>query len=258
MQSNDLMPAESLYLRDRLRAARYAALADAEGFQEVCFAVEAVGMRLTGAERTLNGYRLALQKLAQCSPLLSDLPTRFPALFTHFDALYETVRQARNDAMHRGSYARHATVAAVELCVGFEEALMNAGSAKRTVADYMVKVPIFIEPWQPVAQARQLMLTHSFSFLPVLHQGRWHLLSELAVVNYLYPMSRDSKGVALAEPISAAVTAGLILLAAKEVSTSDEVADLLNSTAPTPNPTLWLVVDKENRLTGVLSPFELM
>lgn len=41
----DLSTEERIYHRDQLREARYAALADAEGFQQICFAVEAMGMR---------------------------------------------------------------------------------------------------------------------------------------------------------------------------------------------------------------------
>lgn len=256
--ASELQPAERIALRDRLRAARYAALADAEGFHEVCYAVEALGMRLHGAEGTLYSYWPSLRSLAKHSALFGSLPIKFPAFFTRFDALYETLRRARNDAMHLGSYARHATAAAVELCIGLEESLMNAADAKLTIADYMVKAPMLVEPWQPVAQARQLMLAHSFSYLPVLHNGRWRLLSELAVVGYLHPMTRQQKELALAQSVADAVVSGLKLLGAKKVKPTDEVSALIAASVARPTPTLWLVVEAKNRLTGVLSPFELM
>lgn len=258
MHASDLLPAERTALRDRLRSARYAALADSEGFHEICYAVEALGMRLHGAESTIHGYWPSLRALAEHSPLFSILPDRSPAFFTRFDALYETLRRARNDAMHSGSYARHATAAAVELCIGLEEALMNAANAKLTVADYMVKAPVVLEPWQPVAYARQLMLAHSFSFLPILHGGKWRLLSELAVVGYLHPMNRPQKDTALAQSVGDAVNAGLKLLPAKRVKPTDAVSALVAASVARPTPTLWLVVEAKNRLTGVLSPFELM
>lgn len=256
--ASELLPAERIALRDRLRSARYAALADAEGFHEVCYAVEALGMRLHGAESTMHGYWPSLHELAAHSPLFGSLPIRFPAFFTHFDALYETLRRARNDAMHSGAYARHATAAAVELCIGLEESLMNAANAKLTVADYMVKAPVSVEPWQPVAHARQLMLAHSFSYLPTLHDGRWRLLSELALVGYLHPMTRQQKNTALAQSVADAVGAGLRLLPAKKVKPTDEVSALIAASVARPTPTLWLVVEAKSRLTGVLSPFELM
>jgi len=258
MCASNLVPEERIALRDRLRFARYSALADSEGFHEVCYAVEALGLRLHGSESTLYGYWPSLRNLASHSSLFGALPAQFPAFFTRFDALYETLRRARNDAMHSGSYARHATAAAVELCIGLEEALMNAANAKSTVADYMVKSPVVVEPWQPVAYARQLMLANSFSYLPILHSGRWRLLSELAIVGYLYPMTRRDRDTAMAQPIADAVGVGLKLLPAKTVKPTDAVSELVMASVARPTPTLWLVVETDKRLTGVLSPFELM
>lgn len=258
MDAKDLDSEERIHLRDRLRAARYSALADAEGFHDVCYAIESLGMRLSGCEGTLHSYWPAVRKLANYSPVFESLPTLYPELFTRFDALYETLRRARNDAMHTGAYARHAAVAAIELCIGLEESLMNAAKAKVTVADYMVKSPVSIDDWQPVAHARQLMLRHSYSFLPIFHDRKWKLLSELAVVGFLHNLSHGDKAKALAKPISAAISDGLTLLSAKKIAPSADVADLVSKSLARPTPTLWLVVDSQKRLTGVLSPFELM
>lgn len=254
----ELTSIERIALRDRLRVARYAALADAEGFHEICYAVEALGMRLHGSKKSIHSYWNNLKELATYSPLFGSLVNQFPSIFTRFDALYESLRQARNDAMHSGAYARYATLAAIELCIGLEESLMNAAEAKLTVADYMVKTPVCIEPWQPVAYARQIMLIHSFSFLPIFHQCRWKLLSELAVASYLHPMTRSKKEIALATSIEEAVNANLKLIPAKKVKPSDMVSNLLATTTASPAPTLWLVVEAKNRLVGILSPFELM
>ena len=61
-----------------------------------------------------------------------------------------------------------------------------------------------------------------------------------------------------AKRIDDAVSNGLTLLEGKAVSASDRVADLISESSAQPNPRLWLMVDAENRLSGVLSPFELM
>lgn len=259
--ANDLPPDERIYLRDLLRSARYAALADAEGFHEVCYAIESLGMRLSGKKGDLGKYKCCIKELAKFSPVFEELPNRCPELFTRFDALYETLRCARNDAMHSGSYARHAATAAVELCIGLEESLMNAPATKTLdfVADYMVKSPVSIEKWQPVAHARQLMLMHSYSFLPYEDKdGKWKLLSELAVVGFLHKFSGNRKKEALAQRISDAVADGLKLLDAKLVKRTDSISEIISETSAQPTPTLWLVVGDENRLDGVLSPFELM
>lgn len=258
MNAEDLSSDERIYLRDLLRSARYAALADAEGFHEVCYAIESLGMRLHGSEGTLYTYWTSVRGLAQHSPVFGELTNRYPELFTRFDALYETLRRARNDAMHSGSYARHAATAAVELCIGLEESLMNAAEAKINVIDYMVKSPVSIEDWQPIAHARQLMLLHSYSFLPIFHKGSWKLLSELAVVGFLHQLSRDEKAKALAKSIKNAVSEGLILVTAKTVLPTDKVSELVSSSIAEQTPKLWLVVKDQDRLIGVLSPFELM
>jgi CBS-domain-containing membrane protein len=187
---------------------------------------------------------------------LSSLANDFPALFTRFDALYETVKRARNDAMHIGVYARHATNAAIELCIGLEEALMVEQQIPRVVvADFMVKAPVVVEPWQPVAHARQLMLMHSFSFLPVFLEA-WKLVPELSMARYLHrtPNRREL----LATRIDEAAKNGLDLIDAVVVKATAEVSDLLKVEKPGNLPMLWLVLGPSNELSGVLSPFELM
>ena len=258
MIPNPLEPPERLFYRDRLRNSRYAALADAEGFQEVCFAVESLGMRLLGRESTLNNYQPRVKEIALAAPSLSAFPEKFPMFFARFDSLYDIVRRARNDAMHIGSYARHATSAAVELCIGLEEAVMIGPEKLNRVSDFMVKTPVSIELWQPVAYARQLMLMHSFSFVPVFHDHKWKLLSEMAMVAFLRPKSREEREKGLALSIEKAVANDLRLLQAKRLKPDGDINKVVQAGLIRATPTLWLVVEGKNRLIGVLSPFELM
>ena len=247
---------ERLHYRNLFRAARYAALADAEGFGDICFALEALGLRLLGKKGDMGRYECKIRKLAADSIVLSDLSTEFPQYFSKFDALYVAVRLARNDAMHTGVYARHVTLAAIELCIGIEEALMKGQEVpRRLVADFMVKAPVCVEVWQPVACARQLMLMHSFSFLPVFHE-RWRLLSEVSMVKYLN--CGGNLGDLLAAPIERAEKNGLKLIDAKVVELDANVTDLLATTDGRDSPRLWLVEDRPGKLAGILSPFELM
>ncbi|MFP3710077.1 hypothetical protein SB783_39415 [Paraburkholderia sp. SIMBA_009] len=256
---------ERVYYRDELRAARYAALADSESFTEICFVIEALGLRLLGRQEAMGEYKKRIAECAQVSPLFGDLPRLFPATFKTFDALYRTVKQARNDAMHTGAYARHATGAAIELCIGLEEALMMNG--KPDVGDVMVKSPITVDPWQPVAHARQLMLMHSFSFLPVYLDNSWHLVSELGLARYLN-VSVNKKAERLGKSIAAAVSDGMELKDVRPeaiLSATDSTGKALAAVPGQDGPTLWLVVETlqidgkdQTRLAGVLSPFELM
>ena len=246
---------ERLHYRDRFRAARYAALADAEGFGEICFVVEALGLRLRGEEAAMGPYLEHIRPLAADSTILSSLTTTFPGLFTRFEALYETVRTARNDAMHTGVYARHATTAAIELCIGLEEALMAEQQIRQSVSDFMVKSPITVAPWQPVAHARQLMLMYSFSYLPV-YIDKWLLVPEVSMARFLHRNPNRKK--LLATPIQEAAASGLDLVVATVVTPTTLVTDLLRVKDKGVSPMLWLVQDDNNHLCGLLSPFELM
>lgn len=247
---------ERLYHRDQLRAARYSALADAEGFHSVCFALEALGLRLLGTKAELGQYEPKLRELSQESVVFAEMSQTYAGIFSKFEPLFDLVRSARNDAMHTGVYARHATVAAIELCIGLEEALMKEQQLTRTlVEDFMVKSPITVESWQPVALARQLMLMHSFSFLPVFI-GTWKLLPEGAMARY---MRSDKKWKdLLSATIEHAAANGLELVEATVVGLKQDVRALLAGDHENDAPRLWLVQDEHENLCGVLSPFELM
>ena len=255
-----LGPTERIHYRDKLREARYAALADAEGFGLICFALESLGLRLLEKEATLEKYRSHIGELAAESPILTDLPDKFPSKFKSFSALYQIVKKARNDAMHLGAYARHATTAAIELCIGLEESLMM--NSARIVGDLMVTSPVIVESWQPVASARQLMLMHSFSFLPVRMNDSWWLISELCLAKYLeanFSTKRDCLG----QTIEVAKSNGLEMIHIKDeelLQVNTAVSDVLQRSSVTNCTMLWLVVDaaKPSHLVGVLTPFELM
>lgn len=248
---------ERLFYRDRLRAARYAALADAEGFEQVCFAVEALGMRLVDRQKALDGYRDAILSLASTVDWRSDPLQRFSGVFTRCAALYKKLRVARNDAMHTGAYARHATSAAIELCIHLEEALMaNNGSDLNSAADYMVREVVVVEEWHLVAHARQMMLMHSFSFLPIRLNGHWKLISEMSVARFLRQnrKSRLAMSIIDAERIESSLVCD-----AAEIRPDMGISDLYDE--PIGNHgRLWLVTetDGSERLLGVLTPFELM
>ena len=83
----DLEPNERLFYRNRLREARYAALADAEGFGSICFALEALGLRLLGEKQALGRYWEKIEPLAQKAPTLTELAATFPSRFKSFNAL---------------------------------------------------------------------------------------------------------------------------------------------------------------------------
>lgn len=250
---------ECVHYRDEFRTARYAALADAESFTEICFALEAFGLRLLGRQGDLGAYEDRIAAYALKSPVFNQLCKKPKAQFKSFDALYQIVRKARNDAMHTGAYARHATEAAIEMCIGLEEGLM--AEVKPNVGNMMVKSPIAVEPWQPVAHARQMMLMHSFSFLPVRFQDAWWLVSEVGLAKFLNTNNRvksERLGLTIEE---AHRDLELILIPPEQLlSSMHPVEHVLRDARVKDGPTLWLIVedDRPDHLAGVLSPFELM
>lgn len=256
----DLSPEERLFFRDRLREARYAALADAEGFQQMCFAIEALGKRLNPKANTLGQCRHVLQSLARQSTLLPDVNEGDRAIKT-FDALFVALKDARNDAMHTGAYARHVAADAVTMCLVLEDALMvktkTEEEVKRlTVGDFMVSAPVVVHPWQTVEHARQLMLLNSFSYLPIWHDEGWSLIADIAIAKYLRP-EWPAKA-RLKQRLDEANKDGLVFTRTKTVERGAAVTSLLDQRDP---PGLWLVRDNrypDGHLVGVLSPFELM
>ena len=258
-KARDLDKESALYFRDKLREARYLALADAEGFPQICYAVESLGSYLKGEGHGLGDYYPELKAQIKNSDCLSKVASEFPGLFAEFDALYATLKDARNDAMHSGVYARHAAEAGINLCLMLEEALLV--KIERTkVSDFMVRNPVCVESWHPVAFARQLMLTHSFSFLPVKVGQEWKLLSEVAMAAYIFPHSNNKRREYLNKSIIEANSSGEDKF---RLALDDTVPLGLNSKITSVferkerRHSLWVVVD-EGRLVGVLSPFELM
>ena len=251
---SDLHDVERVSYRDGLREARYSALADAEGFQQMCFAIEALGKRLNHKANGLKDCQAQLKQLANEAGVLGT-DYVIQCCGKRFDALFTALREARNDMAHTGAYARHVAADAVVLCLILEEALMNK---RLTVGDFMVPTPVCVDHWQTVGYARQLMLSNSFCYLPMYDpdEKSWWLLSDIALANYLRPSwPSDQKR---KQSIRAAQAEGLILKKVETVKKTDLVAKLLQSNTP---PGLWLVLGEGypmHHLVGVLSPFELM
>lgn len=249
---SDLLDAERIYLRDSLREARYGALADAEGFQQMCFAIEALGKRLTPNAQGLSDCQPRLKLLAKQAGLLGDEDV-IESCGKRFDALFTALRETRNDVAHTGAYARHVAADAVVLCLVLEEALM---SKRLTVGDFMVSKTVSVEPWQTVGHARQLMLSNSFSYLPIWHKEKWWLLSDIAVASFLRPSWPSAEKKKL--KIEVAHAEGLALKEVVPCNPNNLVAKLLEDSPATG---LWLVANDDypkGHLAGVLSAFELM
>lgn len=238
------------YFRDLFRQARFAAYRDSEGFQEILFALEKYGSCLAGKILDLGRYGPFISKeIADCLPLCTDISNKWRDYHLPFDNLYELVREARNDALHQGAYARHLTNHAVQLSLMIEDALMNKASM---ISDYMVRGVVTAELWQPVSFVRQQMLANSFSYMPVLIEGKWNLLSDIGIAKYILPNKKAN----LAKTVEEARSDGLALEGIEFRSPSETASDVIESFNWKP----ILVVDNGNhsKLLGIVTAFDLL
>lgn len=96
------------------------------------------------------------------------------------------------------------------------------------------------------------MLRNSFSFLPVLHEDEWKLVSDLSLAKFLLRGARRAK---VRVPLEMAVAEGQICLTDPvRVGPHENEAELaakMESGVPA------LVVE-EKRLLGIITPFDLL
>lgn len=203
---DDLSVEAAIHFRDESRAARARALQDAEAFQAIIQTVERLGEYLKGRRgRGLWGYRLFLNHLARKSVLANRSPVSHPDVHPPFLNLLANVADARNAAIHEGTYARMLTTHSVELSLVLEDALMS----KRTrVRDYMVQEVTIAAPWQPLSLVRHALLANSYSFLPIhMGAGEWMLVSDYGLARYLKSGTDDEVRMNQTESVSVIGTA---------------------------------------------------
>lgn len=235
------------FFLDALRAARKAALDDAEGYQPIAVALELLGRTLKPKAFSLGGFRSALLPIAK-NGTRDHLATCIPGV-SKLEGLYDSVQNGRNDAAHQGSHARHLVRHCVELALAIEEGLMVDFNC---VADFMVREPACAQLWQPVAYARQQMLANSYSQLPILKDDCWFLLSDTAIARY--SNARDKK-LALRRTIQDAVDGedlalDLACCVAPESTVAEAIGKATNGVV--------LIVDDRNSLIGIATSFDFL
>jgi len=253
--------------RLELQTARENAIKDAEAFEGIIHVIERLGSFLLGRIEALGPYRPVLKNLAVLSALASDIPSEWRELHTPFDLLYEEVKNARNDASHVGAYARHLTTHAIELALILEDALRitennfkEIHKMEAIVSDFMIHNPVFAHLWQPISIVRQIMLTNSFSYLPVvMGDGKWRLVSDLAVATYLQGCSNAKRKKRLATPLEDAIEDENSFPRLDEavcIHSSATIAQALSQTGGKP----LLVTSKRagSEIVGFLTPFDLL
>lgn len=232
---------------------------DAEEFDQILFCLERLGLQLHGAVGALGRYRNKLIGLAAQSPLADEIPRKWPVWHAGFGALYDELLDARNDALHQGAFARSLTGHAVQMALVVEDALMTNGTL---VSQFMVRSPDTAELWQPISFVRQVMLSKSYSFLPLWydHKGRrdWWFLGESEVAKYLrVAESNEDRNKRLAATVVSTVEGGLLsLIPARTIDPQALVREAV--TLLQGSPLLVVGEDDPTRLLGILTAFDVL
>ena len=249
---------ECIYLRKRLQKARYQALADGEDWLGIAQAIEAVGNAMVDKEDVGKGLGLVKKELKQfvkkCHPIIGkgrEGAEEGPFEST-FENLLEEVIKVRNDEAHLGVAARAAVRIATAVGIYLEDTLMAASDLEKDVKAYIQEEVVRTYTWQRLGECRRLMLTHSFSYLPLLREGKWEILVDADLAEYL--AVRGWKG--RKETVGEAVTKEANRLNVEEaaiVEPNDSKRDALKKMKGK----AAVVIQKEE-LVGIVTPFDLL
>jgi CBS domain-containing protein len=250
--SGSLIMSQKVDFLARLRVARALVLRDGESFSEASTVLEHIG-QVIGAKigSGLKDYEGAIVGLAKEVAHIEEDSVR---------RLFNVVREARNKAVHDGAYARHLNGRLVDLLLILEEATM---ANMDRVDDLMVRNPVFAEPWHLVSHVRKMILTNSFTCIPIYQshagKGRWVLIRESALMQWIRsePNKKKQKD-RLALPVSDAIAKhALAVKGAICCSRDASLAEVLSRMNDDPT----LVTEKiqgEERLLGIITAFDLL
>lgn len=232
----------------RLRDARALMLSDAEAFHEAAMTLERVGQVLCGKMRNgLGAYRDELIALAT-----REQTSNSSAVVR----LFETVREARNMAVHEGAWARHLGGRLVDLFLILEQAIMDN---MKCAGDIMVRQSVVAELWQLIAHVRQAMLANSFSSLPVFVDNQWQIVTDLMVMRFLRDAgSKEDRNKRSSKTLGAAIQDGdIVPMQAKCYAPATKIEDI----AAAMDQGVVLITEGDSsapRLVGILSAFDLL
>ena len=244
--------------KHQLRDARGRAQRVAEEYRAVVRVIEAFGRYLhgPGGSPAMGGFE-------------DDIKKWYPGGTTAWErrvdggpstkTLYQRVREMRNAEVHEGAAARTLTAQAVELALRLEDAMREKSDAM-TVADYMVTSPVVAEQWQSVSWVRREMLAGGFSAVPLRYKKQWWLITDTALVQYLYKCAcntaSDRLEDALAKPEGCKLRLREASTARPALCAKSFVAEKMDAEEP-----VFLVVDeceRGSRLHGVVAAHDLL
>ena len=248
-----------LHLRKNLQKARYRVLEDGENWLVIVQEVEAVGKAVSESPKPVYG----LEKLKE--PLQCFVREYHPTAsqeeddFENFKDLLEEVQRVRNDEAHTGAAARAAAKIATTVGIYLEDSLMVASGTGDNVKAYIQKEVVRVYTWQRLEECRRLMLTHSFSYLPIKIGTEWKLLTDVNLAKYLAQAKSNTKWKKLMwETVACAIEkqeVRLKLKPANEVKQIDSKACALKKMGGK----AAIVTEGENKdLVGIITPFDLL
>lgn len=228
----------------RTREARTMVLRDSESFHLAVCVIEHIGQAISGAIRGgLKHYEVEILNLI-AQHTSHDWTETLP--------LFDLIRQARNDSVHGGAYIRQHTAKLNQLLVMLDEALMaDLLEAK----DLMVATPVFVQPWQQVAEIRRLMLANSFSYIPVvdLPTNPNAVVSEVALAKMLCVGSTDRRTRMSLSLIDAIQQDILKPEDAPTCTPTTKKRDILSQIEHLPT-----LVKENGRLVGIITAFDIL
>ena len=251
---------ECLELRKRLQKARYQVLEDGENWLGIAQAIEAVGNAITKNEKKVGtGLRNVEAELQQfvkkCHPTTGQgqYEAEEGPFESTFENLLEEVRKARNDEAHTGVTARAAARIAVVVGIYLEDTLMAASGAEKDVKAYIQEEVVRTYKWQRLGECRRLMLTHSFSYLPLKIENEWKMLADADLAEYLANIGWKGRKETVEDAI-AKVANKLKIKKAAIVELNDSKKKALNKMEGK----AAVVINKERDLVGIITPFDLL
>lgn len=229
-------PAQALYFLHRFRGARYKVLEDAENFKEVCFVLEELGAALLGKKKNgLGAYtKVFLDFLGETEN--SD-----------FNFCLHQLRDARNGEAHTGAYARNSALKSLDVSLRFEERLLKYATKAKHI---MSQAVVYAETYHTLSSVRNIMLSSSFSYLPILIGEHYHILDDLTV-SRMWGTTRDDDRYTIS--ISDLMNLSLLRVADR-IQHDEPIANLINRDGGWP----VFVEDEAGRLIGIITAFDLL
>ncbi len=159
----------------------------------------------------------------------------------------ENLRVGRNDAVHVGAFARTLTQHAVEAALMLEDALMSEATCVR---DFMVSPVVRAYEWMTIGAVRQLLLSNSFSWLPVSPGSEWKWVSDQAIAQFLRSGGDFSRQKRLATQLG---EAGLPLERAEWCQMEESLGDVIRRFGGKP---LLVAAPTGPEPIGIITPYD--